>query len=143
MGKELDDKNAIAEIRDQIEVLLKQGDTDAADELTDLKKEIEKPSTQIEEKLSIEEQETDVQGKVDRSKKLAQEMKDKISPLVTKGSKYNNGRVFDLKGFSDKGSSLGADKDGFFCYTHRARSKSHETPDKIPQKDINFIKSTG
>ena len=95
------------------------------------------------EKLSIEEQETDVQGKIDRSKKLVQDMKDKITPLVTKNSKYNNGRVFDLKGFSNNGTSLGADKDGFFCYTHRARSKSYEEPNKIPEKDINFIKSTG
>jgi len=96
----------------------------------------------IEEKLSIDEQRTDVSGKVERSKKLV-DMKEKILPLLTTNSKYNNGRVFDLKGFSNKGCSLGADKDGFFCYTHRARSKSYEEPSKIPQKDIKFIKSTG
>ena len=97
----------------------------------------------IEEKLSIEEKRTDVKGKVERSKKLSKEMKDKISPLLTTETEYNNGRVFRLKGFSNKGCDLGADKNGFFCFTHRARSKSYESPDKIPQKDINFIESTG
>jgi len=38
---------------------------------------------------------------------------------------------------------LGADKDGFFVSTHRARSKSYLEIDKIPQKDIKFIESTG
>lgn len=39
--------------------------------------------------------------------------------------------------------SLGSDKDGFFVYTHRARSKSYKTPESIPVKDIEFIASTG
>jgi rubrerythrin len=42
-----------------------------------------------------------------------------------------------------KSCSLGQDKDGYFVYTHRARSKSYEHPDSIPLKDINFIDSTG
>ena len=53
-----------------------------------------------------------------------------------------------IKEFTDKtpkssGVSLGADKDGFFCYTHRAASKRHESPEKIPVKEINFIETTG
>ena len=32
---------------------------------------------------------------------------------------------------------------GFFVYTHRARSGSHKSPEKIPVKEINFIDSTG
>jgi len=41
VGKDLDNKNVIPELRDKIENLLQQGDTDLADELTDLKKQIE------------------------------------------------------------------------------------------------------
>lgn len=41
------------------------------------------------------------------------------------------------------GVSLGKDKNGYFVYTHRARSKSYAEPDKIPQSKIIFIRSTG
>jgi len=41
------------------------------------------------------------------------------------------------------GVSLGKDKNGYFVYTHRARSKSHEKPEGIPIKDIKFIETTG
>lgn len=42
------------------------------------------------------------------------------------------------------GVSLGKAKNGkFFVYTHRARSKYYDTPESIPQKDIDFIKTTG
>ena len=39
--------------------------------------------------------------------------------------------------------SLGKDKDGYFVYTHRARSPSYPSPDKIPLAKIKFISSTG
>lgn len=42
-----------------------------------------------------------------------------------------------------RGVSLGKDKNGIFVMTHRARSKSYEKQDKIPLKDIKFIRSTG
>lgn len=41
------------------------------------------------------------------------------------------------------GVSLGKDKDGYFVYTHRARSSSYAEPGKIPQSKIKFIRSTG
>lgn len=41
------------------------------------------------------------------------------------------------------GFDMGIDKDGFFIHTHRGRSKSYESPDKITEKDIKFINSTG
>jgi hypothetical protein len=41
------------------------------------------------------------------------------------------------------GCSLGKDDKGYFVYTHRARSKSYPTKDKIPIKDLKFIDSTG
>lgn len=87
----------------------------------------------------------DVKGKVERSKKLKSEIKEKILPLIVNGqTEYKNGRVFRLKFNIQKyGCSLGADKNGFFVHTHRARSKSYPEIDKIPQKDIKFIESTG
>ncbi len=85
----------------------------------------------------------DVIQKIKSSKKLSQEIKDKIIPLVVLNSTaYNKGFVTGLK-FANSGCSLGANEDGFFVHTHRARSKSYSDIDKIPQKDINFIVSTG
>lgn len=82
------------------------------------------------------------------SKSISKEMKDKISPYVNSSSRYINKQIFGLKipkinGKSFDGVSLGADKDGFFVYTHRAKSKSYQTVEKIPNKDIIFIETTG
>lgn len=41
------------------------------------------------------------------------------------------------------GVSIGKDKDGYFCYTHRARSKSYPTIADIPKSALKFIDSTG
>lgn len=41
------------------------------------------------------------------------------------------------------GVSLGKDKDGYFCYTHRSRSKSYPTPEDIPKSKVDFVESTG
>lgn len=41
------------------------------------------------------------------------------------------------------GVSLKKDKDGFFVHTHRARSDSYPSPEKIPDGRIDFIRSTG
>ena len=79
-------------------------------------------------------------------------MKENIIPLIIKqlihGSQYIKGRVRNLSipkinGKSFKGVSLGADKDGFYVFTHRAASKRYSEIKAIPQKDINFIESTG
>ena len=42
VGKELDDKNAIPEIRNYIDNLLQHGENDKADKLTDIKMELTK-----------------------------------------------------------------------------------------------------
>lgn len=94
-----------------------------------------------------------VKRKVERSKKIPKEMKEKIISLIKKdgiyGSKYNkkgmvtNLKIPKIKGKSFNGVGLGADKDGFFVHTHRARSKSKPEIEKIPNKDIKFIESTG
>lgn len=87
-----------------------------------------------------------------RSKTISKEMKEEILKYFTGGSTYHEGgRVHGLskpKELRDKSSkidgvSMGADKNGFYVYTHRARSKSHPTPCKITVKEINFIESTG
>ncbi len=87
-----------------------------------------------------------------RSKNISKEMKEKIIPYLTSNSEYiEGGKVLDLSkpnGFREKtsksdGVSLGVDKNGFFCYTHRAASKRYESPEKIPVSAIEFIESTG
>jgi hypothetical protein len=40
------------------------------------------------------------------------------------------------------GCSIGRDDKGYFAYTHRARSKSYPSKEKIPVKDLKFIDST-
>ena len=82
------------------------------------------------------------------SKTFSKEMKEKVLPYIGSESYYVNKKVIELsipkiKGKSFDGVSLGADKDGFFVCTHRARSKSYESPEKIPNSKIKFIKSTG
>lgn len=48
------------------------------------------------------------------------------------------------KRFGDKlECSFAKDKNGYYCYTHRARSKSYKTIDSIPKSDVEFIGSTG
>ena len=87
-----------------------------------------------------------------RSKSIPKEMKEEILKYVTGGSTYHEGgRVHGLskpnvlreKSNKSDGVSMGADKKGFYVYTHRARSKSKPTPDKITVTEIEFIESTG
>lgn len=79
-------------------------------------------------------------------------MKEEILKYFTGGATYRmGGRVHGLskpnilreKSTKSQGVSMGADKNGFYVYTHRARSKSKPTPDKITVTEINFIESTG
>lgn len=107
-------------------------------------------SSELNEKYT-EDDYIDVETKVSNSKKLSKEMKEKILPLIITskgGTRYNNGKVFNLKkqrieGKSFDGMDLGADENGFFVFTHRCRSKSKPEISKITNKEINFIKSTG
>jgi len=86
------------------------------------------------------------------SKNISKDMKELISKYLTGGSTYHEGgRVHGLskpnvlreKSNKANGVSMGADKNGFYVYTHRARSKSKPTPDDITVKEIDFIESTG
>jgi len=41
------------------------------------------------------------------------------------------------------GVSIGRDRNGYYAFTHRARSKSYPTAGKIPTSTIKWIRSTG
>jgi hypothetical protein len=92
-----------------------------------------------------------VKKSIQLSRKLSSKMKAEILKYVSSSSRYDKGRVFGLNKPSGMGKisskvigcSMGADKDGFFVYTHRARSKSYANPLKITKKWIDFIESTG
>lgn len=53
-------------------------------------------------------------------------------------------KVCELWGYLGKGRSfsVGKDKDGYFAYTHRARSKSYPKIEEIPQSARDFIETT-
>lgn len=63
--------------------------------------------------------------------------KDKI-PLNAKERKEVRTHFGD-----DLECSFAKDKDGYYCYTHRARSKSYPSIAKIPKSKVEFIGSTG
>jgi hypothetical protein len=62
---------------------------------------------------------------------------------MSKGKKFDEVSRTITKNGVKYGCSVGKDKDGYFAYTHRARSKSYVSPQKIPIKDLKFIDSTG
>jgi hypothetical protein len=41
------------------------------------------------------------------------------------------------------GVSIGRDKKGYFCFTHRARSESYPSVADIPESKIKRVRSTG
>lgn len=88
-----------------------------------------------------------LRGVSDENKKIAIELQKKYS-------RANKGVITELNLHPDlkkkirdnkypDGFSMGIDKNGFFVHTHRARSKSHETPSGITAKEMKFIDSTG
>ena len=94
---------------------------------------------------------SDVKKSIKYSRKIPKDMKELILKYTNSSSRYNNGMVFGLTTPAElnkisskaKGVSFGANKDGFFVYTHRARCKSYKDFKKIPKRNIDFIESTG
>lgn len=87
---------------------------------------------------------------------IPKEIKEKILALVNSGTRISKKypvihSLTKPTDFNKKvkehnlptGYELGADKNGFFVATHRARSKSYENAVDIPIKSIKFIDSTG
>lgn len=88
-----------------------------------------------------------LRGVSDENKKIAIELQKEYS-------RANKGIITELNLHPDlkrkirekkypDGFSMGIDKNGFFVHTHRARSKSHESPSGITAKEMKFIDSTG
>lgn len=44
--------------------------------------------------------------------------------------------------FGNIGCCIAVDKDGYYAYTHRARSSSYSSLEKLPKKVVKFINST-
>jgi len=85
---------------------------------------------------------------------ISKERKEEAITLLKPYTKAGKSKITELnlskslldkieKGGYPSGFSMGIDKNGYFIHTHRARSKSYESPDKIPVKDMKFIQSTG
>jgi hypothetical protein len=75
---------------------------------------------------------------------LPKDIKEKVLKLGV--SRFENGRAHigkpKIKGRNFDGVGMGADKNGFYVYTHRARSKSKSDPSEITSKEVKFIRST-
>ena len=100
-----------------------------------------------------------IESKIKNLKKVPKELKEVALGLIKKSTgliltKAENGKITGLqlhpdlkskisKGGYPNGFDMGIDENGYFIHTHRARSKSHQSPDKISVKEIKFIDSTG
>jgi len=87
-------------------------------------------------------------------KGISREVKEEAITLLKSYTKAGSSKITGLnlakslldkikKGEYPSGFDMGIDKNGYFIHTHRARSKSYSSPDKISVKDIKFIDSTG
>lgn len=90
------------------------------------------------EKVDKKKQEAMTEGVefFDESKKAYEKL------MKAKESLNSQERAEVTKKFGHTGCSFAKDKDGYYCYTHRCRSKSYPSIDKIPQKDVDFVDST-
>ena len=61
-----------------------------------------------------------------------------------KHEKLNSDEYTELKKRfgTNRGCSFSKDKKGYYCYTHRARSKSHKKIKDITMKEYKFVCST-
>ena len=95
-----------------------------------------------------------IQDKIKYVRGISNELKDIALDHLGSRTRANKGKITGLELHSDlkkkikdknlpDGFDMGIDKDGFYIHTHRARSKSYESPEKITEKDIKFIDSTG
>lgn len=77
--------------------------------------------------------------------KLPKTELDKLINLLESKSNKKSESIIKPEGLKKKmeGVSLGEDEKGFYVYTHRARSKSYESPEKIPNSKIKYIETTG
>lgn len=70
--------------------------------------------------------------------------KSEILEEILEEASKNNFENCPCTGIKEKlGFSCGKDKNGYFIYTHRTRSKSYNSLSDVTMKDIKFIDSTG
>lgn len=95
-----------------------------------------------------------IQDKIKYVRGVSNELKEIALSHLGSYTKANKGKITGLELHDDlkkkikeknlpSGFDMGIDKDGYYIHTHRARSKSHESPSKITEKEIKFIDSTG
>ena len=78
---------------------------------------------------------------IDELEKISKEAQKSIS--AAERVEWNARKAVALRGRNDgDGCSLGKDARGFYCRTHRARSKSYPSPKNIPIAKIRFVAST-
>lgn len=73
----------------------------------------------------------------DESRKAYEELKKRKDTITSKEREEIRERFGQ-----SKACSFAKDKDGYYCYTHRCRSKSYKSIDDIPQEDVDFVRST-
>ena len=73
----------------------------------------------------------------DESKKAYEKLR-KLKESLTAAERAEVKKLFG----QSTACSFAKDKDGYFCYTHRCRSDSYPAISDIPQKDVNFVRST-
>lgn len=95
-----------------------------------------------------------IEDKIKHVRGISKELKEVALNHLKQYTKVGKGKITGLRlhtdlikkikegGYPD-GFDMGIDKNGYYIHTHRARSKSHPTPDKITVKEIKFIDSTG
>lgn len=95
-----------------------------------------------------------IQDKIKYVRGVSNDLKDIALDHLGSRTRANKGKITGLELHADlnkkikekdlpDGFDMGIDKDGFYIHTHRARSKSYKSPEKISEKDIKFIDSTG
>lgn len=77
----------------------------------------------------------DLKGRLGQKAKLLPDDAEHVSDKELKHGLTRDGKRY--------GVSIAKDKDGYFCYTHRARSKSYPSIKDIPKSALKFIDSTG
>lgn len=99
-------------------------------------------------------EEKNIQKDIKHLRDVPQELKDEALKLLTSSSRAEKGKIWDLQIHPDItkkakehnveiGFSMGIDKNGYFIYTHRARSKSHQKPSGISTGEMKKTNSTG
>jgi len=108
----------------------------------------------INEKKSELKSGKDIKDVISGLRGISKGRKEEALTLLKSYTKAGKSKIFGLnlhpllrnkitKGDYPDGFDMGIDKNGYFIHTHRARSKSHESPDKISVREIKFIDSTG